>query len=280
MKYLNLGCGFQYSTQPEWTNLDFVSRGEGVIAHNLMNGIPFESKTFDLVYHSHLLEHFSKEDGDKFINECFRVLRPGGIIRIAVPDLEQIVRNYLKYLETGLNNPGDKTNAQNYEWILLEMYDQTVRNYSGGNMAKYLYQDIIPNEDFVFERLGEEARGIRNSYLLSKNKTISKETSTNLKKHSQSFVERFKSNLKRTLLKRWAIDEAALAIGKFRLGGEIHQWMYDRYSLSNLLKSAGSRNIQIKDAFKSAIPNWSDYNLDGKNLITRKPDSLFIEAVK
>lgn len=280
MKYLNLGCGFQYSTQAEWTNLDFVSRGENVIAHNLVNGIPFEDESFDLVYHSHVLEHFSKEDGNKFIKECFRVLKPGGIIRIAVPDLEQIVRNYLKCLETGLNNPTDKMNELNYEWMLLEMYDQTVRNHGGGNMGKYLYRDVIPNENFIYERLGEEARGIRNSYLSSKNKTTSIVGSKEIKSGPQNFIVHFKSKLKKMLLARWGIDEKALAIGKFRLGGEIHQWMYDRYSLSNLLKNAGCNNIQIKNAFKSAIQNWSDYNLDGKDSIIRKPDSLFMEATK
>lgn len=280
MKYLNLGCGFHYSTKPEWTNLDFVSRGERVIAHNLTKGIPFENESFDLVYHSHVLEHFSKEDGAIFITECFRVLKTGGKIRIAVPDLQQITRNYLKFLEKGLNNPEDTMNELNYEWMLLEMYDQTVRNYGGGNMGKYLYRDIILNENFVFERLGEEARGIRNSYLSSKPKTVSMFGSKDPEIQFQSFVAEIKSKIKKTLLKRWKIDETALAIGKFRQGGEIHQWMYDRYSLSLLLKSVGGNSIQIRDAFTSAIPNWCDYNLDGKDFITRKPDSLFMEAIK
>jgi predicted SAM-dependent methyltransferase len=65
MKYLNLGCGSHYSTATEWTNLDFTSLDNNVIAHNLLTGIPFEDNSFDLVYHSHVLEHFSKEDGEK-----------------------------------------------------------------------------------------------------------------------------------------------------------------------------------------------------------------------
>ena len=138
MKNLNLGCGYNYVVSSEWTNLDFISTGEGVMAHNLLSGIPFESESFDLVYHSHLLEHFTKEDGEKLIAECFRVLRPGGILRIAVPDLESIVKNYLNVLESGLNKPGDEMIRANYDWIILELYDQTVRTKSGGNMAKYL----------------------------------------------------------------------------------------------------------------------------------------------
>ena len=78
MKYLNLGCGSSFLTMSEWTNLDFTSSGESVIAHNLLNGIPYSDNYFDLVYHSHVLEHFSKDDGEAFIAECFRVLKPGG----------------------------------------------------------------------------------------------------------------------------------------------------------------------------------------------------------
>ena len=40
MELLNLGCGTRF--HPSWTNVDFVSTGNNVIAHNLLNGIPFE----------------------------------------------------------------------------------------------------------------------------------------------------------------------------------------------------------------------------------------------
>lgn len=141
MKYLNLGCGYHYSKDEVWTNLDFTSTGEHVIGHNLLNGIPFDDHSFDVVYHSHVLEHFSKSDAPAFLKECYRVLKPDAIIRIAIPDLEQIARLYLKYLELGIANPDDENIRANYDWLLIEMYDQTVRNHSGGEMGKYLFQD-------------------------------------------------------------------------------------------------------------------------------------------
>ena len=55
MKRLNLGCGRRYN--PDWTNVDFSSTGEGVIAHNLNQNIPFPDESFDIVYHSNILEH-------------------------------------------------------------------------------------------------------------------------------------------------------------------------------------------------------------------------------
>lgn len=275
MKYLNIGCGYHFSNNEQWVNLDFISTGKNVIAHNLIKGIPFENNSFDLVYHSHVLEHFSKEEGEKLISECFRVLKQGGVLRISVPDLEKIARNYLKFLEEGLNSPDHEGITANYNWMLLEMYDQTVRNSNGGNMAKYLFQDTITNENFVMERLGEEGKSLRNFFLQSK-KNISPEHNAK----SESMLGRMKNYIKKYVFKKLKVDEQALSIGKFRLGGEIHQWMYDRYSLSTLLKNNGGMNIIVRDAFTSYDLTWKSHNLDQINGLVRKPDSLFMEAIK
>lgn len=111
-----------------------------------------------MVYHSHLLEHFAKADADGFLRECFRVLRPQGILRVAVPDLEQIARTYLVALEQA--DAGSVEWAANYEWMMLELYDQTVRQRSGGEMAAYLSQISVPNVEFVVQRVGHEAQSI------------------------------------------------------------------------------------------------------------------------
>lgn len=71
-----------------------------------------------------------------------------------------------------------------------------------------------------------------------------------------------------------------IMIGKFRLEGEIHQWMYDRYSLTYILKNIGFDQVTIRDASNSFCPEWSSYRLDQTDGIARKPDSLYIEAIK
>lgn len=294
MKLLNLGCGRRFHT--DWTNVDFVSTGENVIAHNLLDGIPFGNATFDVVYHSHVLEHFTKADAVRFVGECYRVLKPRGIIRVAVPDLEQIVRCYIEQLEGALK--GNPVAQANYRWIMLELYDQTVRNESGGAMAAYLFQDEMENETFVYSRVGEEGRNMRRQYLKHKeeqgegnaSQTAAKATGPPLAKRTSvihAFKNKFKSWLFREDVQRirqkekvLRNEQAFLEIGHFRRGGEIHQWMYDRYSLGALLKQHGFVNVEVKDAFSSTIPAWSTYQLEVKDGVVLKPDSLFMEALK
>src|SRR6185437_7104009 len=73
MRALNLGCGGRF--QPDWENLDFAPASAAVRAHDLQKGIPFPDGTFDVVYHSHVLEHFPKQFAPSFLRECHRVLK-------------------------------------------------------------------------------------------------------------------------------------------------------------------------------------------------------------
>lgn len=275
MKLLNLGCGSHF--HPSWTNIDFESNSEGVIAHNLLEGIPFDDQLFDIVYHSHVLEHFSKADGERFLQECYRVLGKNGIIRVAVPDLQRIAKDYLKNLENATS--GDKEAIYDYEWIKLELYDQTVRSKSGGGMKDYLFQESIPNEDYVYSRIGLEGKRIRESYLEQKPKIVTaKKSKWSFNFGKYFYFSNYRNKLKQLLLSD--LEKKAIKVGLFRLGGEIHQWMYDEYSLGQLLSEVGFTKIKVCRADESNIPNWNDYQLDIVDGEVRKPDSLFMEAIK
>jgi len=281
MNYLNLGCGYRF--HPDWTNVDFVSTGEGVIAHNLREGIPFLDSSFDVIYHSHVLEHFSKKEAELFVRECYRVLRPQGVLRVVVPDLEQIVRIYLTALEKA--SSGLPEWAFNYEWISLEMYDQTVRNNPGGEMATYLYRKQLPNKEFILERWGIEAKNLIEA-ASKQGKEIDPVTRQEgifekLLKNVYRFF-RYRNYRKELLLKGILGKEYnALQIGRFCQSGEVHQWMYDRYSLGVILKKCGMENIVQRTATESYIADWPSFNLDTEPDGTiYKPDSLFMEAIK
>jgi SAM-dependent methyltransferase len=268
---LNLGCGQRL--HPAWTNIDFVSTQPGVIAHNLLKGIPAADASADVVYHSHVLEHFLKGDGERFIAECHRVLKPGGWLRVAVPDLEKIVRGYLDAMERASRDEVGWDGK--YDWMMLELYDQTIRTRSGGEMAQVAR--MLPDDAarFAVGRCGQEIASLR-------------EPQPGLHPtKAPLWLRLLRLNMYSARVRRWMTqwllgrDLAALQLGRFRLEGEIHQWMYDAYSLKRLLRRVGFVDVERRTATESAIPDWTGYNLDtNPDGTVYKPDSLFVEARK
>lgn len=200
---LNLGCGFRMHW--DWNNLDFFP--SAILAHyrkfawvlrkigflseerykrllkvdpriihwNLKKGIPFSDESFDVVYHSHLLEHLDKDFALTFLRECYRVLKTGGIIRVVVPDLEVLVNRYVSAISK------------------LERGDRLAE------------KDHIEAIDNLFEPM------------------VRKESvETQKQKPLIRIIERvLKGNISKT--------------------GELHRWMYDKYSLETILSSVGLR---------------------------------------
>jgi SAM-dependent methyltransferase len=278
MQYLNLGCGARY--HPAWINVDVVPQGPDVIAHDLTKGIPLPNTSCDVVYHSNLLEHMRRADAQSLMAECYRVLRPGGVMRVAVPDLEQICHLYLKKLNAALS--GDVQAGHDYEWIMLELYDQVIRECAGGDMLAWLRQDPLPNEAFVYERIGEEGRGLVRALKDRASERHPLAQRSPLALLAQP-IRDLSGSLRRRVVRLLVSpsDLRALAIGRFRLAGEVHHWMYDRYSLARLMRSVGFAKTFEQTAIQSQIPDWSSFHLDVlPNGAVIKPDSFFMEATK
>jgi predicted SAM-dependent methyltransferase len=153
---LNLGCGSKTSDHPGVTNIDWsyylklgrsrfgrrmgeaLLRGErlerlksipdNILVHDLAKGIPADDRSVDVVYHSHMLEHLDRSAVPHFLREAFRVLKPGGVHRIVVPDLERLVKEYLESLrlctQTGSPSGHDK--------FVEALFEQSVRKASAG----------------------------------------------------------------------------------------------------------------------------------------------------
>ena len=56
--------------------------------------LPLEEGTVDVLYSSHMLEHLDHREARRFLSECARVMRPGGWLRLLVPDLKRYVDAY------------------------------------------------------------------------------------------------------------------------------------------------------------------------------------------
>ena len=262
---LNLGCGSTF--HPAWTNLDAEPLSAEVMAHDLRTDLPFADDRFDAVYASHVLEHLDPNAGLRLLRECRRVLRPGGVARIAVPDLETIARTYLQSLDEA--SRGDAHAEERYDWMMLELYDQTVRTASGGRMGACLEQPRSEAQRrFIADRIGtqEHPHVTRGSF--------ARRAGRALKNVRVGAAQAFACGL------LGAEGAAALREGLFRRGGEVHQWMYDRFSIARALTVAGFVDVARRAADESGIEGFPRYGLETIDGRPRKPDSLYMEGRK
>ncbi len=271
MKLVNIGCGYIF--HPSWINLDLVPVAPQVQRYDARRGLPFSANEVDVCYSSHVLEHLHHQEAVQFLAEANRILKPQGIIRIVVPDLEAIVRYYLKALDQ--LEAGEQLAEPVYDWMVLELLDQMVRSQSGGAMGCYLDQLTAENRPFVATRVGGELE----LYYQAKRKTFWQKIRA---KSPGWFLQKARYFLAEILVALVAGSSARQAFreGLFRHSGEVHRWMYDRFSLKRLLEQSGFSQIRICRADESQIPDFSSYQLDTLEGQVRKPDSLFIEGRK
>jgi predicted SAM-dependent methyltransferase len=91
--------------------------------HDLSLSLPLKNNAVDFIYSSHFFEHLFKDEASNLLVECARALKPGGIIRISVPDLAYAVSLY------GLGRKAE----------MLEDYFFVVNKGSYLSRHKYMY---------------------------------------------------------------------------------------------------------------------------------------------
>ncbi len=103
---LHLGCGPHRLSG--WLNTD-LNPFRSLVLIDASRRLPFDPGTFDCIFTEHLIEHLELRKGMQLLRECYRVLKPGGRIRIATPDLEFLIhlegeKSELKkrYIEDGM----------------------------------------------------------------------------------------------------------------------------------------------------------------------------------
>ncbi len=170
MLILNLGCGTKTSSSQEVVNIDwsiylrlkknrvlrtvtplllrgprlnyFKTLPKNIMVHNLAKGIPFGPDSVDVVYHSHILEHLDRAVAEVFLSEARRVLKPGGIQRIVVPDFEQLCRNYIDHIQTARANSSEIDRHDSYIAAIIE---QSVRREAYGTSRQTTIRRFIEN---------------------------------------------------------------------------------------------------------------------------------------
>jgi predicted SAM-dependent methyltransferase len=165
---VNLGCGLAIA--PGWTNVDaslnalvaswprwihkILYRLSGsnryysveqycdllecnvFVHHDLSHSIPLKDNTADFVYSSHFLEHLYKRDAVRLLTDSLRALKPGGVVRICIPDLAHAVAMYAR---------GEKTAMLENYFFVEDKESQLARH-------KYMYDfSLLKN---VLEQIG------------------------------------------------------------------------------------------------------------------------------
>lgn len=124
--------------------------GAFILKYDLARGIPAQHKSLQRIYHSHFLEHLTRDQGVKFLKDCFSALEDGGVMRFALPDFRLWCTNYIN----GNNNffdwyrsnylPKDEYHFHAPAQIFTGML------YNHGHQMAYDYESIA----LILEKIG------------------------------------------------------------------------------------------------------------------------------
>jgi predicted SAM-dependent methyltransferase len=176
---VNLGCG---PVQPDgWINIDGSNRarlaawlpwldrlltrvrllpptefGPQVTIHNLFKPLQFRSNTVACIYAGEVWEHFEYPDAVRLTGECFRVLAPGGVLRVCVPDGPEFWAKYLELFNQEIAKPKGERSARSLrDHVAMYFREICTRKRFWGSMGhthKWQFDEIQLTE--LFESQG------------------------------------------------------------------------------------------------------------------------------
>jgi predicted SAM-dependent methyltransferase len=182
---LNLGCG---PVQPAgWVNIDGSNRarlaawlpwldrllirtgvlsptefGPQVVTRDLRRPLPFRAGTVSCIYAGELWEHFEYPDAVRLTAECFRVLAPGGALRVCVPDGAAFWRKYLELYDAMMARPKPERSAQPLrDHVAMYFREICTRKRvfaSMGHTHKWQYDEVQLVELFESQGFADVAR--------------------------------------------------------------------------------------------------------------------------
>lgn len=124
---LHLGCGSKYI--PGFIHIDVIA-DDHIHHQGSICELPYEENSVDLIYASHVLEHFGRQDVPNVLKEWHRVLKPAGVLRIAVPDFAACAKIY-------------------YEEGLKDGLTGLIGLICGGQRDNYDYHKMVFDEPFL-----------------------------------------------------------------------------------------------------------------------------------
>jgi predicted SAM-dependent methyltransferase len=148
VRKLQIGTGAQPLSG--WLNTDLLpdtypQHRNTIVLLDATRHLPFEDETFDYILSEHQIEHISEPAARLMLRECFRVLRPGGRIRVATPDLEAIVGL--------LRNPLGNDERHYVDWIMERFRPDTHLGNRRCHVINHMFKDHQHQFIYDFETL-------------------------------------------------------------------------------------------------------------------------------
>lgn len=293
MKYANLACGGVFIDDHAWVNFDFASTNPCVIGTDLLRRLPLGDATCDVVYSSHFLEHIPRAKVGNFLSECYRVLKPGGTLRLVLPDFEAMCKEYLRQRVSGRHRHADL--------MVVGIVDQCVRTVPGGELLA-VYQSEIdssgedkPSElsQYIYQRHGEDLAHPFSMPGSDLTNLISPVTPSREKAgpfrclfgRLQGKLSHIKYRVKAAML-RLPLQMLPNAFREQNVSlacvGEKHHWLWDFYQLEGMLVNAGFIDVIRVGHDVSTIKEFpmADLDIDSAGNPRKGKDSMYVEARK
>lgn len=260
----------------EWNQVRLTSQPipdlPNAINHSLEQALPFPDEAFDGIYCFHTIEHLNPASNERFVRNVYRLLKPGGIYRVATPDLEFLATEYLQQVRAQGASPSTENYAR-YRWALCNLIDQCVREVSGGQQL-----EAIRRGEFTLEYVKHMNGDSFDPFFTSSAPGPSprpRSAGIELVKKPVRLLRRISGAIRRRL------GPKVPSKSYMELTHERNLWLFDRVSLSRLFSEAGFRNVTVVDYRTSRIPDWDRYNFD-QSVYGDYPlePSLFLEGTK
>lgn len=135
---LELGGGDH--ARPGWIVTDFVG-GTHALALDVTRPFPIASQSFDYIFAEHMIEHLSFEGGRFMLEECFRVLKPGGTLRVTTPSIGFLLRLF----------SDDKTHL---EQAYIDWATTTFMPEAPKKLASFVFNNFVRawGHQFIYDR--------------------------------------------------------------------------------------------------------------------------------
>lgn len=177
---VNIGSGPWYL--PGWRTVDMYSQRRSVdlvVDLQSPSTLPFADRSIPLVFSSHLLEHLTDAAGHALLNECYRVLEPGGVLRLCVPDAQAAIAAFWSGDRAFFEHGGVWCVGSSLELLLANFFasyrdaagdhgplvDETrVRNLAEGDLedlVSYCVGEIPTNAEYVAHVNGYDFRRLQ-----------------------------------------------------------------------------------------------------------------------